>query len=63
MPRPWRINNSSLNITFKRATALLTAGCDIPKLCAARVMFCSCITASKTVNRLRSTPRRVLSMR
>ena len=31
------------------------AGCDIPRECAARVIFCSCITASNTVNRFRST--------
>ena len=39
------------------ATAWAQAGCDIPNVWAARVIFCSCITASKIVNKLRSTLR------
>ncbi|MNI57171.1 hypothetical protein D3C73_1122150 [compost metagenome] len=62
IPRPQRTNSSSLNISFKRATALLTAGCDIPKKLAARVIFCICITASNTVSKFRSTLRKCSSL-
>ena len=59
---PWAvlINNSSLKASRSRLMALDTAGCVIASRPAARVRFCSVITASKTRSRFKSRVKKLM---
>lgn len=56
-----RITSSSLSVSRSRRNAFDTAGWVIASKLAARVRFCSVITASNTRNRFRSRVRKLMS--
>ncbi|NKF76953.1 hypothetical protein GO294_04225 [Ralstonia solanacearum] len=58
MPRGVRTNSSSSKVWRRRASALLTAGCDRPSRCATAAMRFSRRISWKTTSRFRSTSRR-----
>ena len=62
IPRDVRWNNGSPNCSRKRARALLTVDWLKCKRVAARVRFCSCISASNTSSRFRSICRKFVIM-
>jgi len=55
-----RISNSSPSASRRRFNAFDTAGCVIAKWPAARVRFCSVMTASKTRNKFKSSVRKLM---
>jgi len=61
---PWRerINSSSLKVSLSLATALLTAGWDIPRCSAAPESLPCSITAANTVSRFKSTLRKLMAI-
>ena len=59
-PYAVRISNSSPRLSRRRLMAFDTAGCVIARWPAARVRFCSVMTASKTRSKFRSSVRKLM---